>query len=115
MVPTGDGSNDAPVNREVGMKDVMKILSKVYNWYPETNVHHHFMALFNHVGICPMSFIRNDLEQLIILQGHCELYSCLPFGTSLEDNPAWIMEAFNVIVSAKNEWHKNEIDEMKGK
>ncbi len=90
----------------------MKILKKVYNWYPETNVHHHYMTLFDKHGICPMSFMRNDLEQLIILQDHCEAYSCLPFGQSLEDNPAWLMEAFSVIRSAKNEWQRNEIEEI---
>jgi len=114
-VPIGNGYNDGIEKKEISKKDVMKLLTKFYNWFPETNVHQHFMGKFYRFGICPMSFMRNDLEQLIILQDHCETYSCLPFGTSLENNPAWLMEAFTVIRAAKNDWQKNEIEIMKKK
>lgn len=115
-VPVEDGITFKQVEREVGFKDVMPLLNKLYRWFPEEGVFHQFLYLFEKESVCPVPFMRSDLEELIILQDHCERYSCLPFGTAgtLEEQPAWLMDAFTIVVATKNEFDRHRLQKGNG-
>jgi hypothetical protein len=109
-VPKVSGTVFTEVEQELGFDEIMPKLSQMNNWFPETSEFHHFLFLFERKNVCPVPFLRLDFEELIILQDQCERYSALPFGPggTLDQQPAWIMEAFNDIVSSKNLFSRDQ-------
>ena len=68
--------------------------------------------------ICPIAFMTNTADHMLLLESVCEKYHCLPYnGNSIESQPNWVMDAFITISVAKDRYNtrKREIEMVKAK
>lgn len=106
-VPRRKGLHWIKEEKEIGYKDVFLLLIFMQRQTPDVPIFYHFYYLFEReYGVCPIPFLKREFEELIILQDHCERYSCLPFNGNLESQPAWLINSFTEIVAAKNEFSR---------
>lgn len=63
--------------------------------------------------VCPVALIDADDFELLKLESYARDYHVLPYPGGSLDQPNLIMEAFDVIATARNWYERDRMDEMR--
>ena len=56
--------------------------------------------------ICPEGLFDNDIEYLLLLESRCRRFEVLPEEGSLDDQPEWLMQIFDIIEAIRNQFEE---------